>query len=351
MNNETKYRTHPATEMFPPVEANDLKELADDIRQNGLREPITRCDGMIIDGRSRLLACNKAGVEPIFCELPAGESPAKYAWSKNYHRRHLTVGQRLAAAGKFNELVAKEAKRRMSRGGTLAVRKGMEIIPPHEKGPTRDKLAAMVGTNPHYISDFGMIQREAPDLADEIVAGNVTIPEAKRRLKGGKETESDEAAAEPISIFATLLVVDLAIGSEDRHRRNDILRAVVAEMFARQACDSPAVITINEHYREGVVQSFMPCHAAARLEESWSELEARTRIISCRAFPLKCRRVKPKSVLSGIDCESHAISLKTGIEKAIQRLAQKGETDRTGCGNTTKDIEPISAAGATRATA
>ena len=345
------YDTHPASEMFPIMLEKDIKELADDIRINGLREPITTFGGKVLDGRNRIKACEIAGVDPIFSELQPDESPVHFVWSMNYARRHLTTSQRSMAIITMQDMLAKESKQRMSRGGKLSVRKGVEIIPQAEQGRTRDKLAEIAHVNPHYISDAMAIQEGSSELAAEVLAGNVTIPEAKRRLKGGKETESDEAAAEPISIFATLLVVDLAIGSEDRHRRNDILRAVVAEMFARQACDSPAVITINEHYREGVVQSFMPCHAAARLEESWSELDARTRIISCRAFPLKCRRVKPKSVLSGIDCESHAISLKTGIEKAIRRLAQKGETDRTGCGNTTKDIEPISAAGATRATA
>ncbi len=319
MNNETQYKTHPATEMFPPVEANDLKELADDIRQNGLREPITLCDGMIIDGRSRLLACMKAGVEPVFKELAAGESPARYAWSKNYTRRHLTTGQRLAAAGKFNELVAKEAKRRMSRGGTLAVRQGMEIIPPHEKGPTRDKLAAMVGTNPHYISDFSMIKREAPDLANEILADKLTIPAAKRKIKDSKkankfETDGGETpimAECPVVYQAILTVADVVIGANDLARRDEIVRGIHEAIKAKQTPAHPWLTIVRERYAQGILQS----HSFAGLDTlppNWESLEPATRMVSCVVTPT---RVEPIA-MPGFQVKHDA--WQTDIRRAIE---------------------------------
>jgi hypothetical protein len=41
---------------------------ADDIRQNGLVEPVALLDGLVLDGRNRLRACEIAGVEPRFVE-------------------------------------------------------------------------------------------------------------------------------------------------------------------------------------------------------------------------------------------------------------------------------------------
>lgn len=344
------YDTHPASELFPIMPEGEIKELAEDIRINGLREPITTFDGKVLDGRNRIRACDRAGVEPSFVDLPPGESPTAFVWSKNYARRHLTISQRSMAAINMQTMIAKESKERMSRGGTLAVRKGVEIIPQAEQGRTRDKLAEIAHVNPRYISDAKTIREKAPELASKVAAGEMKIPEAMRVLRGDKGTEGDGAASEPTSIDATLLVIDLAIGSEDRHRRKDILRAVIAESFAGQTCDSPAVITINEHYREGVVQSHMPCHAAAHLEESWTELEARTRIVSCQAFPLKCRRVKPKSIGSNFDLELHASRLKADLEKAAQRLIAKNEPAISGIEIPKEDVAPISANGATYAT-
>ncbi len=297
MNDTTQYRTHPAAEMFPLAEARDLKELAEDIGKNGLREPITLCDGMIIDGRSRLMACNKAGIEPVFCELPAGESPASFAWSKNYHRRHLTLGERFKAANIFNILLAKEAKLRMSRGGTLPVRQGMEIIPPHEKGPTRDKLAAMVGTNPHYISDFNMIQREAPDLANEILADKLTISAAKKKIQNNKKNNSGETGSGevirkaecPAAYRAMLSVVDVVIGADDLARRDEILQGIHEAITDKQTPAHPWLTIVREHYAQGVLQS----HSSAglgSLPPNWESLEPVTRITSCKVTPA---RVEP----------------------------------------------------------
>ena len=39
------YKTHPAAELFPMMVENEIKELAEDIKLNGLREPISMCEG------------------------------------------------------------------------------------------------------------------------------------------------------------------------------------------------------------------------------------------------------------------------------------------------------------------
>ena len=55
---------HDAANLFPLMDEPALAELADDIVEHGLREPIWRHrDGRIIDGRNRWLACANAGVE------------------------------------------------------------------------------------------------------------------------------------------------------------------------------------------------------------------------------------------------------------------------------------------------
>ena len=58
-----KYRFHPACTIFPPLPADELRELADDIAANGLRNPIVLFQGKILDGRNRYVSCEMAGVE------------------------------------------------------------------------------------------------------------------------------------------------------------------------------------------------------------------------------------------------------------------------------------------------
>jgi hypothetical protein len=69
---------------------NDLNELADDIRKNGLLHPITLMpDGTLLDGRSRWDACEIAGVEPR-TTIYEGDDPAGFVISNNVQRRQLT---------------------------------------------------------------------------------------------------------------------------------------------------------------------------------------------------------------------------------------------------------------------
>ena len=40
---------HPLAELFPMISNDELQELAEDIRKNGMIEPITLCQGKVLD--------------------------------------------------------------------------------------------------------------------------------------------------------------------------------------------------------------------------------------------------------------------------------------------------------------
>jgi ParB-like nuclease domain len=114
------YKVHPAADIFPMLPEDELRELGEDIKKNGLREPIilwspkpakdTPHQFYVLDGRNRLDAMELAGIE-----LPHesdgvlngweyhsdGEQrlygneidPYAFVISKNIRRRHLTKEQ------------------------------------------------------------------------------------------------------------------------------------------------------------------------------------------------------------------------------------------------------------------
>jgi len=86
---------HPVAKIFDLMKDSEIGELAEDIKANGLHEPIWTYGGQILDGRNRWLACGRAGVEPVFREYTGDESGLiQFSLSLNLHRRHLSESQR-----------------------------------------------------------------------------------------------------------------------------------------------------------------------------------------------------------------------------------------------------------------
>jgi hypothetical protein len=88
-----KVPLHPACAIWPEMDPKDLRDLADDIAANGLRDAITVTPaGELLDGRNRALACEMAGVEiPNDKVLTYGGDPWLYSISRNARRRHMPI--------------------------------------------------------------------------------------------------------------------------------------------------------------------------------------------------------------------------------------------------------------------
>src|SRR5271166_588986 len=79
---------HISANVFPMLEQGELDALSLDIKKSGLLNPIIRCDGKILDGRNRILACRLADVEPRFRDITPAEA-LTFTMSQNCYRRHL----------------------------------------------------------------------------------------------------------------------------------------------------------------------------------------------------------------------------------------------------------------------
>ena len=85
----SQYRVHPAGTVFPIMTGREFDELVEDVRVNGLREPVVVSGDWLIDGRNWVRACAAAGVVPEVRELERGTDVASWVMSVNLHRRHL----------------------------------------------------------------------------------------------------------------------------------------------------------------------------------------------------------------------------------------------------------------------
>jgi hypothetical protein len=81
---------HPFANAFPLLVGAAFREVVEDIKAHGLREPITLFQGQILEGRNRYRACLNAKVGPRYEQFEGDEAAARaFVFSKNIVRRHL----------------------------------------------------------------------------------------------------------------------------------------------------------------------------------------------------------------------------------------------------------------------
>ena len=172
---------HEIANLFPMMQPEEFDQLKQDIKANGLIEPIITFEGMILDGRNRWLACGEVETYPRFEEYE-GDQPVSYVISKNLHRRNLNKSQRAGIGWEAKEPLADEAKKRQLSGLLQFQDTVLELVPEREKGNARDLAGEAVGVSGRYIDDFGKIVSEAPEYKEPIMSGEMTITQAKREI-------------------------------------------------------------------------------------------------------------------------------------------------------------------------
>lgn len=159
---------HPVADLFPMLGDEELQELAADIRERGLLQPIVLdTDGRILDGRNRYSACQLAGVEPQFVTYD-GDDPSGYALAVNINRRHLTQGQKAMIAAKANFFLGKN-------------------------WGASQEVASQAGVSGSRISKASAVLDYAPELADLVISGATPLNQAYDVAKFRKQDGEDAA--------------------------------------------------------------------------------------------------------------------------------------------------------------
>ncbi len=119
------YEIHQYALTYPAMTEAELVALSEDIKLRGLQRPIVLYEGKVLDGRCRLEACKRAGVEPEFVTYD-GDDPLGQVNSLNLNR-DMTSGQRALVAARqwgldgHNEGSGRRSKEK-SQSATLSVR-------------------------------------------------------------------------------------------------------------------------------------------------------------------------------------------------------------------------------------
>lgn len=200
---------HPLADLFPLMQGREYDELVADIREHGLREPITTLDGQILDGRNRWRACEAAGVHPTLVEFD-GADPLAWVVSLNLHRRHLDESQRGLVAAKLANLPrgtnqhaqicapTQTAAAELLNVSRRTVQAAREVL---DHGS--DELIAAVESGKVSVSAAADVAELPMPVQSEIVArGEREILEAARRIRAEKSETRREERIQKVAAMA-----------------------------------------------------------------------------------------------------------------------------------------------------
>jgi N6-adenosine-specific RNA methylase IME4 len=194
------YRNHPITEAFPALSDSDYETLKNDIKENGLLEPIwLDPKNRVIDGRHRLRACRELKIKPEFqeTEYAEGDIPGVVV-GLNLRRRHLNETQRAWVAAKlvpYFEKAGKVEDEKPSETGedgeaSANLRKKKPGRPRREENKSAAKAARVVGVGSRSVEDAKKVMDNGCDeLHAALQSGQIAVSDAAKVSKEPKATQ------------------------------------------------------------------------------------------------------------------------------------------------------------------
>lgn len=165
---------HPYADKFPMLSDAELDELAESIKTVGLLHPIiVTPDGLILDGRNRLEACNRAEVVADV-EVYEGDDYAEFVIASNVARRNMSTGARAMSTALVLEADGRRENGRWKYGNVSAE------INESVNSPSAFR---------QRMNECGVVIDHAPALAQEVVDGHVALDAAYRKAQEARDAE------------------------------------------------------------------------------------------------------------------------------------------------------------------
>lgn len=157
---------------------DEMTSLVKSMKENGYDPliPIVLYDGMILDGRNRYAAAQKAGVEPTYMRYE-GDDVLAYAIRLNLQRRHLDSTQRAVVASKLSNL-----QKGAQLGNKQASKEKNECANLHI-GISQQEAADMLNVSRRIVATVKAIEQQAPELIPFLESGEMTANEARKEIK------------------------------------------------------------------------------------------------------------------------------------------------------------------------
>lgn len=195
---------HEACKALPELTDEEYNELEDSIRRTGLANSVLLTpEGLLIDGRHRIVACYKTGKEPTFKK--AYGDPWEHVHCQNVAHRHMTAPQKAFFAQAWRQSVEAEAKERQKQATTKGNKTrhgknasgGTNSTTGDSEGKSRDIISEKVGVNAKYVDMAKNIETYTPELKPQVTSGQITMKQANQKALA-KKKEAKAQSEQPL---------------------------------------------------------------------------------------------------------------------------------------------------------
>lgn len=173
---------HQAAKVFPTIAAADLERLCNSVMELGLKEPIKTLHGKVLDGRSRLIACQSTATTPRFIEADLSEyggCPYRYVVAHNFARRNLSPTQIAFVAGQLVESGVYE----MDGEGQICPRRDSD-----------ENAAAVSGVSARSVRKARKVIKEgSEDVGNAVASGDLSLDGAEQLIDAVPDKQRQSA--------------------------------------------------------------------------------------------------------------------------------------------------------------
>lgn len=159
------FKIHPAADDYPLMAGEDFEDFVEDVRVNGIKNPIVFLEDVLIDGRNRLRAAIVLGIDLQECSVSLKADlipdPVGYIRSLNLYRRHLTDSQRVYQRAKLKQ----DSKKTCGDSEKQLL--------------TDQQIADEVGVSRRSVIDANRVLKSGiPELNEAVVQGKMSVASA-----------------------------------------------------------------------------------------------------------------------------------------------------------------------------
>lgn len=197
---------HPAADLLPMASDEEFQSMCVDVSRNGFLHPVKVTDNnLLIDGRNRIQVGWALSLDPGL-ERFTPVNALLFVLSENVHRRQLSVGQIAMVAKKIAKLSVGKPKK----DEALRILFDTKQLEANGSGPgiTREQAAQMLGTTTLAISQASTIMHWAPQEAEKVADGTMSLEEGYKIARRNKSQAEKKEKPEKVNPKANMLELE-----------------------------------------------------------------------------------------------------------------------------------------------